>query len=444
VAVDGAGNVFVADSGLGLIRKVSSGGVVTLVAGTLTPGFSGDGGPATSAQITATDVAVDSAGNLFIAGGAVVRKVNTAGVIATVAGIAGNAGFGGDGGLATAARITANSVTTDESGNLFIAGDSVVRKVTPQGVISTVAGNGVLAPSGTPQNPPPGPRGAGIRGGLAAGFSGDGGPATMAQLNHGLAVALDRSGNLFIADRRNQRIRKVTANGIIVTVAGSVTTHCGGRGFETGCGNSLGLDFGFFDGASGGDGGPAIAAQLYMPSGVAVDAVGNMFIADTYNHRIRRVAPDGVITTIAGNLAPSVVTRSQVTSLAGTTVEVQPRPPAGSYGGDGGPATSALFNRPSRVAVDAGGNLFIADTGNNRLRKITPNGVVNTIPTAIAGFGQPAGDDRGSPSRRASFVDDSMPGTFPAAVIALVSLLLGLRLNGRSGARKKGEAGPES
>jgi hypothetical protein len=168
-----------------------------------------------------------------------------------------------------------------------------------------------------------------------------------------------------------------------------------------------------------------------MPSGVAVDAVGNMFIADTYNHRIRKVAPDGVITTIAGNLAPSSVLRSQVTSFAGDTVEVQPRPPAGSYGGDGGPATSALFNRPSRVAVDAGGNLFIADTGNNRLRKITPNGIVNTIPTAIAGFGQPAGDDRGSPSRRASFVDDSTPGTFPAAVLALVSLLLGLCLNGR-------------
>ena len=186
-------------------------------------------------------------------------------------------------------------------GNLFIAdtGNNRIRKVTPAGVISTVAGNGTVV-----------------------GYGGDGGPATSAQLHGPYGVAVDAAGNLFIADRDNCRIRKVTPGGVISTVAGNGT------------------------GGFSGDGGPATSAQLAAPHGVAVDAAGNLFIADYANNRIRMVTPDGIIRTVAGN---------------GTM----------GFSGDGGPATSAQLFQPGGVAVDAAGNLFIADTFNNRVRKVT-------------------------------------------------------------------------
>jgi uncharacterized protein (TIGR03437 family) len=187
------------------------------------------------------------------------------------------------------------------------------------GSITTVAGNGF----GSPFN---------------GGFSGDGGPATAAELYFPAGITVDASGNLFIADNRNNRIRKVSANGVITTFAGNGVAQP-----QTG--------FGTFSG----DGGPATAAGLSLPSGVAIDASGNLFIADYLDNRIRKVSTNGIITTVAGNA-----------SCCG-------------FSGDGGPATAASLYNPTAVAVDSSGNLFIADTQNNRIRKVSTDGIITTI-----------------------------------------------------------------
>ena len=309
VALDGAGNLFIADFSNSRIRKVDTSGIITTVAGNGISGFSGDGGPATSASLTnPTGVALDGTGNLFIAdeGNFRIRKVDTSGIITTVAGN-GSSGFSGDGGPATSASLTNPfGVALDGTGNLFFAdaGNNRIRKVDTSGIISTVAGDGIF------------------------GFSGDGDPATSASLRDPFGVALDGAGNLFIADRFNQRIRRVdAATGIITTVAGDGPTGIGAGGFS-------------------GDGGPATSASLHEPNGVALDGSGNFFIADTLNNRIRKVDTSGIITTVAGN---------------------------GSFGfsGDGGPATSASLSFPFGVALDGSGNLFIADFSNSRIRKVS-------------------------------------------------------------------------
>jgi sugar lactone lactonase YvrE len=200
------------------------------------------------------------------------------------------------------------SVTPDGAGGFYVASSILNRvyRVGADGRLSLAAGNGLY------------------------GYSGDGGPATSAWLNRPTGVAVDSAGSLFIADSQNFRIRKVTQGGVINTVAGNGT-----RGYS-------------------GDYGPATSAQFSNPTGVAVDSSGNLFIADTGNDRIRKVTPDGVISTVAGN---------------------------GTYGysGDGGPATSAQLYSPSSVAVDSAGNLFIADVNNNLIRKVTPGGVISTV-----------------------------------------------------------------
>ena len=249
------------------------------------------------------------------------QSADAAGVISTVAG-SGTLGFGGDGGPATAAQLALPSgVALDGAGNLYIAdwANHRIRKVDAAGVISTVAGDGTR------------------------GYGGDGGPAVAAQLRYPEGVAVDGSGNLYIADSSNHRIRKVDAAGVITTVAGDGT-----EGF-------------------GGDGGPAVAAQLDFPQGVALDGAGNLYIADTYNHRIRKVDAAGVISTVAGD---------------GTE----------GYGGDGVPAVAALLNRPGGVAVDGSGNLYIADSGNDRIRKVDAAGVITTVAgDGTEGFGGDGG-----------------------------------------------------
>jgi sugar lactone lactonase YvrE len=246
VVPDGAGGFYVASEKQNRVYRVRVDGKLSLVAGDGTAGFSGDGGPATSAQLSEpVSVAVDAAGNLFVAdaGNNRIRKVTPDGAISTVAGN-GARGFSGDGGPATSAQLSEPvSVAADAADNLFIADalNNRIRKVTPDGVISTVAGNGT------------------------EGFSGDGGPATSAQLWYPRGVAIDATGNLFIADTYNNSIRKVTAAGVIGTVAGNDT-----QGFS-------------------GDGRPATSAQLADPQSVATDAAGNLFITDTSNHRIRKV-----------------------------------------------------------------------------------------------------------------------------------------------------------
>ncbi len=314
VAVDVAGNLFIADTDDNRIRKVDTNGIIRTVAGGGS-NYPGDGGAATNALLgDPTGVAMDATGNLFIADtdNNRIRKVDTNGIITTVAGNGRN-DYSGDGGAATNAELYAPSgVAVDATGNLFIADkeNTVIRKVGINGIITTVAGGGFNYP-------------------------GDGGVATNAELGYPTSVAVDATGDLFIADTDNYRIRKVDTNGIITTVAG------GGFNYP-------------------GDGGAATNAELNGPSDVAVDATGNLFIADTRNNRIRKVDTNGIITTGAGN---------------GTE----------SFSGDGGAATNAELNWPSGVAVDATGNLFIADSGNYRIRTVIFPGL--TLVLNDVGFG---------------------------------------------------------
>jgi uncharacterized protein (TIGR03437 family) len=356
VAVDTSGNLFIVDYFNNRIRKVSASGIITTVAGSGTASFSGDGGPATSALLNnPTGVAVDTSGNLFIAdyNNNRIRKVSANGIITTVAGSGPTAGSSGDGGPATSAIINQpSSVAVDASGDLFIAESFKIRKVTASGIITTVAGSGTQ------------------------GFSGDGGSATSATLNGIGAVAVDASGNLFIADTGNNRIRKVSASGIITTVAGNGASTPGDLG----------------NGGFSGDGGPATSAALSNPNGVAVDTSGNLFIADLDNNRIRKVSASGIITTYAGSGTPGV---------SGTPTYY------GGFSGDGGPATAALLSYPSGVAVDASGNLFIADYLNNRIRKVTASsGIITTVAGSGAfGWGNTCYCDSGS------FSGDGGPAT---------------------------------
>ncbi|GJQ58203.1 MAG: hypothetical protein SCALA701_10040 [Candidatus Scalindua sp.] len=303
--VDASGNLYISDYSNHRIRKVDTSGVITTVAGNGTNGYSGDGGPAVDAQLwNPTGVAVDLSGNLYIADfyNNRIRKVDTSGVITTVAGN-GSWGYSGDGGPAVdAKRYYPSGVVLDASGNLYIADryNHRIRKVNTAGIIITVAGNGTY------------------------GYSGDGGLALDAQLYYPSGVVVDTTGNLYIADRNNNRIRKVDATGVITTAAGN-----GAYGYS-------------------GDGGPADAAQLYNPSGVSVDVIGNLYIADYNNHRIRKVDTAGVITTVAGT---------------GTR----------DYSGDGGPADGAQLYNPTGVTVAVSGNIYIADYNNHRIRKINPD-----------------------------------------------------------------------
>lgn len=301
IVFDNSGSFYISECSR--IRKVAVDGTIITVAGTTGSwGFSGDGGVATSAKLSCPwGIMVDSADNLYISdtGNHRIRKVDTNGIITTIVGT-GIPGFSGDGGLATNARLNfPNGVAIDVAGNLYVADSSNVRirKIDTNGVITTIAGNGLW------------------------GFSGDGGAATNAKLQYPQGLAIDPSGNLYIADSGNVRIRKVDANGIITTVAGN-----GIAGFE-------------------GDGGLAKNAQLYYPRGIALDSLGHLYIADTSNNRIRKVDTGGTITTVAGN---------------GTV----------DFSGDGGSATSAGLNYPQGIAVDPSGNLYIADTHNSRVRMV--------------------------------------------------------------------------
>jgi sugar lactone lactonase YvrE len=285
--------------------------IITTVAGDGSATFAGDGGAATSASLSSpSGVTFDAAGNLFIADtfNHRIRKVDTNGIITTVAGKSG-LGYSGDGGLATNASLNSPfGVAFDAFGNLFIAdhGNNRIREVATNGIITTVAGRSV------------------------SGYSGDGGAATNASLYNPTGVAFDAAGNLFIADELNNRIRKVDTNGIITTVAGK-----SGSGYS-------------------GDGGAATNASLYYPVGITFDAAGNLYIVDDFNNRIRKMAANGNITTVAGK--------------------------GGSgYFGDGGVATNANLDFPFSVAFDAFGNLYIADCSNNRIREVDSNGIITTV-----------------------------------------------------------------
>jgi hypothetical protein len=276
--------------------------------------------------VAATSVADQSAS----APAVVTVVANLAGTITTVAGN-GTTGYSGDGGAATGAQLsTPTGIAFDGGGNMFIAdfSNNVIRRVDAStALIGTIAGTGV------------------------AGFSGDGGPGTAAQLNGPTHVVFDRTVNLYITDANNERIRKVDAvTDQIVTIAGT-----GIAGFS-------------------GDGGAATSAQLNFPDGVALDTDGNVFIGDALNNRVREVTiATGDITTVAGN-------------------------GVGGYSGDGGPATNAELNFPSRPFVDTAGDIYIADYQNNRIRKVDAStGIITTIAgTGVAGFSGDGGPSTGA------------------------------------------------
>jgi sugar lactone lactonase YvrE len=271
--------------------------------------LSGDGGPAAKATLSGPNgIAFDSSGNLYIADtiDAAIRKISTNGIITTVAG--GQGGYGGDNGLATMARLSGPmGVTVDASGNLYIADTSNqrIRYVNASGIITTIAGTGT------------------------ASFTGDGSLATAATFSTPVAVAVDASGAVYVADLDNGRIRRFVMGGVMNTFAGTVT--------------------------SVGDGGPSTQAHMVGVLGVAADPSGNLYIADHTGNRVRKVTPSGIITTLAGN---------------GQT----------GYGGDNGPAASSILNAPSGVAVDSAGNVYIADAGNERIRRVNAStGIIATF-----------------------------------------------------------------
>jgi len=409
VARDAAGDTYIADSYSSQIFEVSAAGTLTVVAGNGTLGYSGDGAPATSAALNRPEsVVLDSLGNIFIAdtNNSVIRVVNTQSTAITIAGVAiqpgtiqtvagsGTAGYSGDGNTATGANLNdPYGVFVDSHGNIFIADtdNSVIREVVAStGNIQSMAGNGTPCAN-------------------QSSFCGDNGPATSAQLDLPQGVFVDGSENIFIADTSDSVIREVTAaNGNIQTVAGTYYTFAA---TDT-CNFS-------------GDGNPATSAQLCLPSGVFLDSLGNIFIADTDNSVIREVTiANGNIQTVAGNNTAGYsgngasailaelnspggifvdsaenifiadtdnfvireVTAGNIQALAGNH--------ALAYSGDGGPATGAALNIPGGVFVDSLGDLFVADTYNSAIREVAAGGTIQTvagngiacaIPTAACG-----------------------------------------------------------
>jgi hypothetical protein len=340
------GDVFIANTNDNTVGELNASQVPSIVAGSYEGyGEHGDGGPATSASLDSPGgVAVDSAGDVFIADTEdnVVREVYgpsspNAGEIVRVAGT-GTAGYTGDGGPATSAELDSpQSVAVDSAGDLFIADtySNAVREVTPAGTITTIAGNG------------------------KAGYAGDNGPGSAAELNDPSGVAVDALGDVYIADTSNNVIRRVqgpTTTGTGETL-GEITTIAGNYADDQAANGQ---------GGHSGDGGPAIDAQLYAPEGVAVDDAGDLFIADTFNNAVREVYPDGQITSLVNSAATS-----------GTPTS-------------GASAASAKLEGPYSVAVDdTTGDVYVADTHANGITEVT--GLAPSVGQAVAGPGSIGG-----------------------------------------------------
>ena len=320
VATDSAGNVYVADTSNHTIRKITPAGLVSTLAGT--PGVRG-GADATGAAASfdaPQGIATDSAGNVYVADqGTTIRKITPAGAVSTFAGMAGAAGSTDATGAAARFNFPIG-VATDAAGNVYVAdsGNFTVRKITPAGAVTTLAGT---AP--------------GLHGGGGGSVDGTG---AAAYFGRPTGVATDSAGNVYVADEGGPTIRKITAAGVVTTIAGTV----GVRGSTDATGT---------------------AAQFHDPKGVATDSAGNVYVGDTYNNTIRKITPAGAVTTLAGT--------------------------AGAAGSTDATGAAARFGAPIGVAADSAGNVFVADTGNNTIRKITPAGLVTTLAGSVfvAGLG---------------------------------------------------------
>jgi uncharacterized protein (TIGR03437 family) len=408
VALDGKGNLYISDSGNFVIRRISSDGTINTIAGNGNPKFGGDEGLATAAQIDPVAIAVDGKGEIYLADGFNyrIRKIDADGIITTIAGL-GTPGYAGDNGPAKKATIDfVTALAADAAGNLYLADyyNLAVRKIDSTGMMTTIAGG---VPYGYYEDGLPATQAVMIPTGVAldnagnlylsdadsnhtvirrvdlatdliyaeagtgqVGFQGDGGVAMAAEINNpgGLAFA---GGALYIADTGNLRIRKVSSN-TITTIAGT----------------------------SSRDNGPAASAFLNFPEGLAIDGAGNIALADTGNNALRRFraggninplgqvlgSPFGVAVDAAGNF---YVTEEEPNFPApnphvlkvqpdGTTAVIAGNGPDG-FGGDGGPARGAKLNQPEGIAVDAAGNIFLADLGNSVVRKIDTQGNIQTI-----------------------------------------------------------------
>jgi sugar lactone lactonase YvrE len=350
VAVDGSGNVFVADDGNNTIRKITPSGVVTTLAGSADQRGSADGTGAAARFNGPEGVVVDGSGNVFVAddGNNTIRKITPSGVVTTLAGTAGS--WGSADGTGAAARFNGpDGVAVDGAGNVFVADswNNTIRKITPSGVVTTLAGT--------------------------AGSSGSAdGTGAAARFNGPEGVAVDGSGNVFVADAGNSTIRKITPGGVVTTLAGTA-------------------------GSYGGADGTGAAALFNEPEGVAVDGSGNVFVADAgKSSTIRKITPSGVVTTLAGT--------------------------AGLSGSADGTGAAASFSFPSGVAVDGSGNVFVAD--GNTIRKITPSGVVTTIVGAATRPGNSQGPLPASIVSPSGVAIDASTGklyiTLPDAVMVAV------------------------
>jgi sugar lactone lactonase YvrE len=382
VARDTQGNIYISDYDECRIRKINATGVISTYAGTGICGYNGDGGPATSASISPYGIALDAKGDLLVAEfeNSRIRQVSPAGIITTVAG-SGTVGYSGDGGPAVRARLNQpTSVTVDASGKIYIAdsGNFVIRVVDAGGIIHTVAGNHI------------------------AGFSGDGGRATSAEINYVNGIVVDNNGNFYFADSGNNRVRRVDSTRTIVTYAGngfSGNLGSGGLATSASIGYTLGLLVaggrlyistgtniwsvtlsnqiisivgGNSSGTTGfsGDGSTALDTLFGLAWGMASDGTGGLIFADALNARVRRIAGSTRIVTTLG----------------------------GGYLGDAKLATAASLNLGSHITFDTAGNLYIADTYNHRVRKVTPAGVMTTF----AGTGKSSYSGDGGPANRAS------------------------------------------
>jgi sugar lactone lactonase YvrE len=387
VAVDPEGNLYISHRSKNRMRKVGKDGIITTIAGNGTAGFSGDNGPALKASFNfPAGLCLDQLGNLYVAdrNNHRIRRIDKSGIVTTVAGV-GVPDMGGDGGPAVKAYLNYPSdLVCDGKGNLFISdrSNNRIRRVDSHGMISTVVGMGL------PE------------------FGGDFGPATGAFLKYPFGIDLDQKGNLYIADRGNNRIRKVDPQGIITTVAGD-GTH-------------------FF----GGDYGPATRASLAYPTDVAADGRGNLYIADRNNNRVRRVDPLGIMTTVMGtgryeyngdNEIASETTlhlpfalevspdekliivdrnhfRIRSMDLKSHTIATVAGNGNSWFRGDGGPGAGATLDSPSGMAVDSKGNVIFSDKMHNRLRLIDPKGFIFTL----AGTGDQGNEGDGDPATQAS------------------------------------------